>query len=176
MDAQIDDAGVKQLAQLKNLSSLSIRRSSQVTDHGLGCLRQLPKLTKLGLLEVGITNRGLEELADLKKLRMLDLRGSAQVGNPGLERLQTLKQLQALRVGGSQIDDGTLALLAKLNLPSLNSLTIEEAGVTDAGLARIATLPLEEIAISRCYSVTDDGFRHFAHMRALRNSACAAFH
>ncbi len=78
LDAQIDDAGLKQLAKLKHLSLLSIRRSSQVTDRGLAYLGQLPKLTKLGLLEVGITNRGLEELQGLAQLRMLDLRGSAR--------------------------------------------------------------------------------------------------
>ena len=58
-----------------------------------------------------------------------------------------------------------------MNLPSLTSLTIEEAGVSDAGLDRIATLPLEEIGISRCYSVTDAGFRHFARMSVLRELA-----
>ncbi len=171
LDAQIDDAGLRQLAQLKNLSSLSVRRSSQVTDQGLACLRQLPKLTKLGLLEVGITNRGLEELKGLAQLRLLDLRGNAQVGNPGLERLQPLKQLQTLRLGGYQVNDDTLAVLVKMKLPSLTSLTIDEAGVTDAGLASIAVLPLEEISISRCYSVTDDGFPYFAQMAALRQLA-----
>jgi Leucine-rich repeat (LRR) protein len=168
LDAQIDDAGLRQLARLSGLGALSIRRSSQVTDRGLACLRQLPKLTKLGLLEVGITDRGLEELGGLAQLRLLDLRGNAQVGNRGLERLEPLKQLQALRLGGYQVNDDTLAVLVKMRLPSLTSLTIDEAAVTDAGLARIAVLPLEDLSISRCYSITDDGFRAFADMAGLR--------
>jgi Leucine-rich repeat (LRR) protein len=122
----------------------------------------------LGLLEVGITNRGLEELGSFVQLRLLDLRGSAQVGNPGLERLHALRKLQALRLGGYQVNDDTLAIIAKMKLSSLTSLTIDEAAVTDAGLARLAVLPLEEISFSRCYSITDDGFRHFAGMAALR--------
>ena len=130
-----------------------------MTDRGLPCLRQLPKLTKLGLLEVGITNRGLEELGRLGKLRMLDLRGSAQVGNAGLEQLRALRQLQALRLGGYQINDDTLALLVKIKLPSLTSLTIDEAAVTDAGLAHLAVLPLEDISISAATAspTTDSG-------------------
>jgi len=166
LNAQIDDAGLKQLAQLTNLGTLSIRRSSQVTDRGLVELRRLPKLTSLGLLEVGITNRGLEELTGLTQLRMLDLRGTTQVSNPGLEQLRGLKKLKTLRLGGYQINDDTLAIVVKLS--SLTGLTIDEAAVTDAGLARLSRLPLEEISISRCYSITDDGFRHFGDFTALR--------
>ena len=139
-----------------------------MTDQGLACLRQLPKLTKLGLLEVGITDRGLEELRGSRNFACSICAGNAQVGNRGLQRLQPLKQLQALRLGGYQVNDDTPAVLVKMKLPSLTSLTIDEAAVTDAGLARIAVLPLEDISISRCYSVTDDGFRAFADMAGLR--------
>jgi hypothetical protein len=146
LDAQIDNAGLKQLAQLTNLSTLNIRRSAQVTDGGLVALRQLPKLTNLGLLEVGITNRGPEQLQDLPQLRMLDLRGSTQVGTPGLQQLQPLKKLKTLRIGGYQINDETLAAVVKLS--SLTGLTIDEAAITDAGLARLGRLPLEDLSIS----------------------------
>ena len=82
-DARIDDEGLKPLENLKNLSSLTIRRSPRVTDSAIEHLLQLPKLSKLGLLEVGITNRGLERLKGMTRLRgsiCADARKSAMRG------------------------------------------------------------------------------------------------
>jgi len=126
----------------------------------------MSKLTSLGLLEVGITDAGLERLAGLGRLRVLDLRGCAQVGNPGLKRLGPLKNLKVLRLGGSSIDDDSLGVLGQFG--SLESLTIDEAAVTDAGLARLARLPLQELNLSRCYGVTDGGFQDIKRLAALR--------
>ena len=166
LDAQIDDAGFEQLARLANLTSLSVRRNSQLTDKGLEHLRRLPKLAELGLLDLGITDRGLEQIGDMTRLRVLDLRGCSQLSNAGLERLQALKSLKTLRLGGYEINDDTLAVVKQL--ASLTGLTIDEAAITDAGLTRIAGLPLEEINFTRCYSITDEAFRHFGGFKALR--------
>ena len=166
LDAQVDDAGLTRLAQLKNLRSLTIRRSPQLSDKGLECLKRLPKLVDLGLLEVGITNRGLERLKDLPQLRALDLRGSSQIDNTGLEQLRALKKLRTLRLGGYQTNDDAMAIVGRLS--SLACLTIDEAAVSDGGMARLIGLPLEEISISRCYGITDDGFRHLGNIATLR--------
>lgn len=168
LDAQIDDVGVAQLAALKNLRSLSIRRSPALTDNCLKHLRRLPKLASLGLLDVNITDRGLEQLADFSQLRLLDLRGCAQVSGEGLKKIGALKNLKTLRLGGSRIDDTVLEIVGKF--AGLTGLTIDEAGITDAGLERLADLPLEEISFSRCYGITDDGLRRlggFKHLRQL---------
>ena len=166
LDVQLDDAGLKRIAGLPNLVLLSIRRSPRLTDKGLEYLKRLPKLTKLGLLEVGVTDRGLEQIAGITRLELLDLRGCAQVGNPGLKRLAPLKNLKTLRLGGYQINDDSLAIIKKL--ASLTGLTIDEAAITDAGLAHLAGLPLEEVGLSRCYRVTDEGFRRLGGLVALR--------
>jgi uncharacterized protein len=166
LDAQIDDAGLEQLARLTNLTSLSIRRSSQVTDKGLDVLGRLPKLTDIGLLDLGITNRGLETIKGLERLRAVDLRGCSQIDNAGIEQLSVLKGLRILRIGGYAINDDTLDVVKRF--PSLVGLTFDEAAVTDAGLTRIAALPLEEISLCRCFSITDDAFRQLAGFRRLR--------
>ncbi len=83
--------------------SLSIRRSPLLTDKGLEYLQRMPKLTSLGLLEVGITDGGLERLAGLGRLRALDLRGCAQVGNPGLKSPPDAHKPQSL-AAGRQLD------------------------------------------------------------------------
>ena len=120
----------------------------------------------MGLLEVGITDKGVALLADLPHLRLLDLRGCSQISNAGLGRLRAMPNLRVLRLAGYQIDDASLAIVG--DLKSLVGVTIEEAAITDAGLADLARLPLEEINLGRCYGVTDDGFQHFKHFANLR--------
>ncbi len=166
LDAQIDDAGLEQLARLKNLSSLSIRRSSSVTDKGLEDLKRLPKLVDLGLLDLGITDRGLNHIAQLTRLRSLDLRGDSQLTNAGFEQLLALKHLTTLRLGGYQIDDDTLSIIKRFT--KLSGLMIDAAAVTDAGLTRITDLPLRDVALVRCFSITDEAFQTLAGFRGLR--------
>ena len=166
LDAQIDDAGLEQLVRLTNLASLSIRRSPALTDKGLEPLKRLPKLVELGLLDLGITDRGLEQIAALTGLRSLDLRGDAQLSNAGLEQLLALKNLKTLRLGGYQINDDTLSVVK--GFTSLTSLTIDDAAITDAGLTRIAGLPLREITFCRCFSITDEAFQLLGGFSKLR--------
>ena len=171
LDVQVDNAGLGQLARLTNLGSLSIRRSPLLNDEGLKHLAQLPKLTNLGLLEVGITDKGVALLADLPHLRLLDLRGCSQISNAGLGRLRTMQTCGCIRLGGYQIDDASLAILA--DIKSLVGVTIEEAAITDAGLASLAQLPLQEINLSRCFGITDDGFQNFSILPTSASSASA---
>jgi uncharacterized protein len=166
LGAQIDDAGLKDVARLTNLTTLSVRRSPAVTDKGLEELKRLPKLVDLGLLDLSITDQGLTQLAQLTKLRTLDLRGDAQLSNAGFEQLRTLKRLKTLRLGGYQVDDDTLSVVGEFS--SLTALTIDDAGITDAGLAKIAGLPLQDINFSRCLSITDDAFPTLGSFSRLR--------
>ena len=137
LDAQVDNPSLGKLAQLANLRSLIIRRSPLLNDDGLQHLKRLSKLTNLGLLEVGVTDRGVATLVkDLPQLRLLDLRGCSQVGDPGIEHLRAMKNLKVLRVSGYQTTDATLAIIGSLG--RLNGLTIEDAAITDAGLAGLA--------------------------------------
>jgi len=166
INAQINDDGLGLLAGLGNLSSLSIQRSGLVTDAGLVHLGRLPKLTSLGLLDLNVTDAGLARLADLTRLRVLDLRGCPQITTAGLQRLRALKGLKVLRVRGYQIDDATLAMLK--DFPNLAGLVVEEASISDAGLASLASPPLEDLGLFRCYRITDEGLRHLARLAGLR--------
>src|SRR5262245_23977591 len=69
-DTQVTDAGLKELAALKQLEVLSLERTN-------------------------VTDAGLKELAALKQLQALILRGT-KVTDAGLKELAALKQLQAL--------------------------------------------------------------------------------
>jgi internalin A len=96
---EVTDAGLKELAGLKQLQSLDIGRCKGVTDAGL---KELAGLKQLQTLDLGLTpvrGAGLKELAGLKQLQTLDL-GECKVTDAGLKELASLKQLQTLRLRG----------------------------------------------------------------------------
>ena len=71
----VSDEGLKDLATLKNLSSLGLAHT-RVTDVGLKGLAGAKDLTALGLFGTRVTGVGLKELAGLEKLSSLDLGGT----------------------------------------------------------------------------------------------------
>ena len=78
-DTEITDVGLKEVAKLKQLTSLNLYcseiSSSQITDAGLMEVVTLTNLTMLNLDgQKKITDKGLKELAKLTKLRELHLR------------------------------------------------------------------------------------------------------
>ena len=85
VDKQVTDAGLKELAGLKNLTRLVLVRA-MVTDAGMKELAALKNLTDLSLGGTKVTDAGLKELAKLKSLAKLDLttlqtlNGRIQVG------------------------------------------------------------------------------------------------
>lgn len=167
MDAQVDNTRFAQLAQLANLRSLTIRRNAVLNDEGILRFKPSSKLTSLGLLELGITDRSLAALAaSAPQLRFLDLRGCSQVGDRGLAHLRAMKSLRVLRLSGQQVTDASMAILRSFD--RLGAITIEESAITDAGLKLLGELPLEEINLGRCYGITDAGLRHLKTLKGLR--------
>ena len=71
-ETHVTDAGLKELAGLKQLTTLDLF-GTQVTDAGLKELAGLMQLTTLYLSETQVTDAGLKELAGLKQLTTLDL-------------------------------------------------------------------------------------------------------
>jgi internalin A len=67
-NTKITDAGLKELAGLKNLITV---HHGQITDAGLKELAALQNLQRLNLAATQITDAGLKELAALKNLQGL---------------------------------------------------------------------------------------------------------
>src|SRR2546421_372222 len=82
----VTDAGLKELADLKQLTCLYLP-GTPVTDAGLKELADLKQLTTLGLASTQVTDAGLKELADLKQLTALNLEGT-KVTADGMADLQ----------------------------------------------------------------------------------------
>ncbi len=65
---RVTDAGLKELAGLKQLTGLNLRRARRVTDAGLKELAGLKQLTGLNLWGTQVNDAGMKELAGLKQL------------------------------------------------------------------------------------------------------------
>src|SRR5262249_10790670 len=83
--ASVTDAGLRELAGLRSLQSLSLR-FTKVTDAGLKELAGLNTLQWLNLGDTHVRGTGLKELAGLKSLQVLYLHGTL-VTDAGLKEL-----------------------------------------------------------------------------------------
>jgi Leucine-rich repeat (LRR) protein len=138
---QVTDAGLRELAALKNLTTLYLGAvpggHSHITDMGLKEVVTHKNLTNLSLSGTKVTDAGLKELATLEKLTTLDL-GNTQVTDVGLKELATLKNLTTLDLRNTQVTDVGLKGLAAHK--SLLTLRLDNTSVADAGLKELAAL------------------------------------
>ena len=83
---QVTDAGLKDLAALKNPHHARSLHGTPVTDAGLKELAALKNLTTLNLIDTEVTDAGLKDLAGLKNLTTLCLYATP-VTDAGLKEL-----------------------------------------------------------------------------------------
>ena len=82
----VTDAGLKQLAGLKNLRRLHLEKTG-VGDDGLAAIKDLAELRYLNLYGTKVTDKGLGAIANLKKLENLYL-WQTSVSDAGAAELQ----------------------------------------------------------------------------------------
>ena len=116
---------------------------SEITDNDLMSLTGLPGLTRLYLIDTGITPAGLVHLKGLTSLKILAL-DNLRITDSGLTALGELSGLTTLYLGFTEITDAGLVHLERLT--NLETLFLNNTRITDAGVARLKkTLPLSEI-------------------------------
>ncbi|WP_341822228.1 leucine-rich repeat domain-containing protein [Wolbachia endosymbiont (group A) of Clivina fossor] len=149
LEKSISVKGIKELAKLKNLTSLDLS-GDDVTDEGVKELAKLKNLTSLNLDRNYITDEGVKELAKLKNLTSLDLSG-VRIGVKGIKELAKLKNLTSLsllRCYG-QKDDECVKELAKLK--NLISLDLNDNRIGGKGAKALANGNLRNLT-SLCLS------------------------
>ena len=109
--ARMTDAALKELASLKNLTTLYLH-GTKVTDAGLKELVPLKNLTALYLDDTKVTDKGLKELMPLKNLTTLHLQDT-KVTDAGLKELTPLKNLTALYLDNTKVTDAGVKELQK---------------------------------------------------------------
>ena len=112
--SQVSGTGAKELIGLKNLTTLHLR-NAPVTDAGAKELASLTQLTNLALNHAKITTEGLKELARLENLTDLDLCGTDIRGAP-LKELTNLKKLVRLHLSDFQMSDASLHTLHEIGM------------------------------------------------------------
>jgi hypothetical protein len=157
--------GLAELSGLKALEILGIP-ATRVTAEGLAVLKQWPGLTVLNISKLPVTDPSLEHLAELKKLSMLGL-VETRVTNDGVDRLARLPGLTQLFLGDTGVADAGFERLARM--PGLTHLYVgNDAGVTDAGLARVPdSTKLSAVDLSGT-GVTDAGLQNLVRLKQIK--------
>ena len=97
-DAEITDAGLKNLRSLQSLTFLGLGWTKDVTDAGLAELVALPNLQVLVLSGTKVTDAGLAQLAQLPRLKEIRLAAAPKVTDAGLMKLKDCKALTTIIV------------------------------------------------------------------------------
>lgn len=144
--SNITDAGVvKLVANLKQLSSLSLQRQWNVGDGAAAAIaRSCPAMVSLNLATChALTDKGVADLAaGLSALTHLDLTSC------------------------EQLTDKACSSLAGVD--TLTSLSVAWCGIGDAGCEKLATLSLlESLDLSGCESISDEGLKHISRLGGL---------
>jgi Ran GTPase-activating protein (RanGAP) involved in mRNA processing and transport len=154
-----------QLAKLTRLRWLQLTDSPGVDDHVLAAVANMSDLRVLDVSDTAVTDAGLAHLAALP-LETLELRVARAVTARGLEHLRSIATLRVLTLTGIAIGDATEPLTA---LTNLRALKLYSTGVTDRGLAKLATLTNLRYLDLRDTAITDAGVAHVARLTQLRH-------
>jgi len=134
-DTKLDDAGLAATAQAKGLTSLKLH-SVAITDDGLKGLAMLVKLQTLSLEGCEkITGTGFVHLGDLRLLETLSLADSP-IGDAGLKEIAWLRNVKVLDLDRTKISDEGLRVLATPR--GLEELSLQETQAGNAGVLGVA--------------------------------------
>ncbi|MCH7725407.1 MAG: hypothetical protein IH991_02835 [Planctomycetes bacterium] len=168
---RVTDNALMQLANIKQLTALSLRGCNLVTDKGLKAIAGLTALEKLELYQTRVSDDGLLHLQKLKKLRELALPHG--ITDRGLAHLTGLTELETIDHVGEGITDVGAASLSQLK--SLREIWLQRdygngrgPVITDDGLAHLSKLKNLEVLWIDNASITDDGLKHLAGLMRLR--------
>jgi uncharacterized protein (TIGR02996 family) len=136
-------AGLRHLAGLTGLRSLSLEYCRELTDEGVASLAELSGLERLSLRQTTVSDAALAPLARLTRLRSLDLSGNHRLTGTGMAFLKGLPHLRRL-------DLFDCAGLNKKDLPHLAELTqLRELDVSRCILRRTTVERLRK-ALPQC--------------------------
>lgn len=182
---RVTDAGVAQLANLKQLKVLSLSNPA-ISDASVEILSQMGQLERLDIQNTSISNNGLKKL---QKLRLRQLSVSSLITDSGLAALSEMTSLEQLDLQHAQVSGKGLATLSKLTrlhtlflgpsftdadvptlmaFPNLQRLDLTGARLSDASLATLARIgTLQEISLAKT-KVSDPLWKAFKGLPQLR--------
>lgn len=151
-------SGFAALARMPALKGLGVSCKS-VDDASLAALPSFPALEQL--MPMDVTDDGFRHVGGCARLKRLWCMYCRSTGDRATEHIARLTGLTSYYAGRTRITDKSLELLAEMR--SLEELEFwETAGITNAGIAALARLPLlRRIEVGATLHVTGDAFAAF---------------
>ena len=173
-EKEANEEHFKEAAYLEGnpVTGIELAESFLVNDSFLVTIKnKYPKITRLALVYVPISDDGLKNVSHLQELRDIELFGLSGEANGGLtsdkalENIKTLQKMEKLSFGQASITDKGIGYLK--GWTELRELHIMVSPVSDESLKTIAKLPkLEKLSLSDT-NVTANGMVHLSKMTNL---------
>ena len=163
-NGKLTDAGMAQLAGLKNLENFSFV-GTQMTGKAYARFEGFTKLTRVSHRGSSIDDEGLRQLCDhLPNLESLSL-AHAKFTDAGAPHLAKLTKLKGLELGTSKATPQALKHIAKLPLEYLQLGEGFESGAAIAFIKDIATL--RRLTLTNAQGITDTDLQGLAGLTQL---------
>lgn len=173
VNKKVTNDGLKELAGLKSLKTLTMFFCDQITDAGMKHVKELAALDTLNLGNTGVTDDGLAELKGLK-LKSLTVSGCVRMTDKATETIKGFAGLDYLSLPSTITPRGVKNLVG---LKKLKSLYIGGATLSDAAIKDIADnmpdLEYLELGASAGNGLTDDAVPHLARLTKLKHLGIA---
>ena len=125
----VRDVDLRQLNDHPEIRELALQECSQVTDSGFAHVAAAPKLKKLNISRIAITDDALQSLADHGQLGELEL-AHTQIAGQGLKHLASLP-LQRLTINSRTVTAEGLQAMAELHALRQLELQCQEISLAD---------------------------------------------
>jgi hypothetical protein len=160
----LTDAGLKSLAQIRNLNRL-FASHTKITNAGLKIIRHLP-IRVLHIESSGITNEGMKnmpgiEVIDEKTQKTTSTLASLYLGScrlnvEGLESIRSAPLSELMVVGSTDFDDECVEFIVK-TWPNIKMLLMDDTAVTKNSIKNLSSLKhLEQLGIASLGLSDDD--------------------
>jgi Leucine Rich Repeat (LRR) protein len=151
-ESNANDALLLALRTVTSLRELNLSKTL-IKGDGMGALRGMEKLQSLNLSGTDTMPAGAKELEELTSLVRCDLsHTNFNLSAPDVKFLTPLTRLQYLNLDHTAVEDESLKELDKLT--ALRELSLEQAHVSDRGLAHIKSL--KNLTTLRFYPTSRD--------------------
>jgi hypothetical protein len=165
-NGKLTDAGMEQLAGLKNLEAFSFV-GTQITGKAYAKFEDFRKLIKVSHRGSSINDEGLKELCDhLPNLESISL-AHAKFTDAGAPNLAKLTKLKGFEIGTPNATPQALVHLAKLPLESLQLGEGFESAACIPLIKDIATL--RRLTLTNATKLTDDDLKSVAGLTQLEH-------
>ena len=150
---KLSDEWLPNIAKLTNLKMLRVVNNGKITDAGMEQLAGLKNLEVFIFVGTGITGKAYEKFDGFTKLTRISNRGSS-LNDEGLKQLcDHLPQLESLSLAHAKFTDAGAVNLAKLT--KLAGFEIGTSNATPKALVNLQKLPLEYLQLGEGFESPD---------------------